>query len=394
MPLGSNENQVVIEFFTTDNPAFEIQSKAKAFIARHEWISPEVIYNDQKEELDENGIQWYSVVFVIGIDHVPEGSREWFADVKRLLDFAKPLANPLGPDSTIAVCFRSAPYMSETIDFLDNPSSLENIEGVILDVVLKHKSESQAHNRSLYGKLQNRNIRIALPLLTLTGGVLWPVNHILCRLMIVISAVCLAASICFSLKRHRGIAAGFAAFILVICGYMSLGQQLADESTVLELRQIYVHELRRYEGTRYVWGGENLLGMDCSGLPRKALRNALLKSAFLNGNGRYLRHAVKNWWMDASASALANGYRHYLTPLEREGTVAEAPEDTLSPGDLAITDDGVHVMVFLEKDTWISADPNQGKVVVEKPSISHNPWFDSKVKFYAWSVLLPYNDCW
>ena len=195
-------------------------------------------------------------------------------------------------------------------------------------------------------------------------------------------------------KRHGRIAAGIVAVILVICGYMSFGQRFADESTVLELRQLYVNELKRYEGTRYVWGGENFLGMDCSGLPRKALRNALLKSAFFNGNGKYLRHAVKNWWMDASAAALASGYQHYLTSLEIEGTVVEAPEKLLSPGDLAITTDGRHVMVFLEKDTWISADPMQGKVVIERPSISHNPWFDARVKFYSWSVLIPYNDSW
>ena len=103
---------------------------------------------------------------------------------------------------------------------------LQNIEELILNMILGHKKQSLTLKQFLYRKLQNRKIRFALPLLTLAGGILWPVNNIVCRLMIVISAVCLAASICFSLKRHRGIAAGFAAFILVICGYMSLGQQL------------------------------------------------------------------------------------------------------------------------------------------------------------------------
>ena len=54
MPLGTNEYQVVIEIFTVEDPAIRIQTEAKSFIAKQKWISPEVIYNDQKEELDEN----------------------------------------------------------------------------------------------------------------------------------------------------------------------------------------------------------------------------------------------------------------------------------------------------------------------------------------------------
>jgi cell wall-associated NlpC family hydrolase len=152
-----------------------------------------------------------------------------------------------------------------------------------------------------------------------------------------------------------------------------------------------VNELRRYEGTRYIWGGENILGIDCSGLPRKALRNALLKGAFIYGERRCLRLALQNWWLDASAAALANGYQNYVTWLEKEGTVSDICANALSPGDLAITEDGVHVMVFLGEDRWISADPIQGKVIIES-SAANNPWFKEKVKFYTWTVLLPYNN--
>ena len=392
MPLGTNEYQVVIELFTTEDPGIKIRSEAKAFIAKQKWISPEVIYNDQKEEIDEDGVQWYSVVFILGVDHITKDDKEWFADVQRLGDYARPLVNPDGPESTITLCSRSDPNMSETLDVLDVSSTLENIERMIQDVVLEFKRKTSMS----FLLTNNRTRMMLLSLLILAGCILWPVNNFPCRLILIMSMVCLAMSMYLAwgkfFKKHGRIAAGIVAVILVICGYMSFGQRLADESTVLELRQLYVNELRRYEGTRYVWGGENLLGIDCSGLPRKTLRNALLKSAFLNGNGKYLCYAVKNWWFDASADALANGYKHYLTSLEMEGTVVKAPEETLSPGDLAITTDGRHVMVFLEKDTWISADPMRGKVVIEQPSISHNPWFDAKVKFYSWSVLIPYND--
>src|SRR5580658_7227415 len=34
------------------------------------------------------------------------------------------------------------------------------------------------------------------------------------------------------------------------------------------LRIAYVDRLRAYVGVKYVWGGENMLGVDCSGLVR------------------------------------------------------------------------------------------------------------------------------
>ncbi|MEI6178888.1 MAG: hypothetical protein WCS43_18490, partial [Verrucomicrobiota bacterium] len=47
----------------------------------------------------------------------------------------------------------------------------------------------------------------------------------------------------------------------------------------------YVERLQAYDGTRYVWGGESAVGIDCSGLPRKSLRDALLEQGWRNANG-------------------------------------------------------------------------------------------------------------
>ena len=229
-----------------------------------------------------------------------------------------------------------------------------------------------------------------LPPLVLIFAWLWPVNNGVTRRLIVLGAwgvfiEILSGAYWLWQKKSKW------CFVLipVLIGLLTWVFVPALHYTPLfdKLQDSYVAELRSYDGTRYLWGGESRFGIDCSGLPRKAIRNALLKTGLKEMNRDFLFLALKNWWFDTSAKALAQGYRDYCFPLNLAGTVASAPEKALKPGDLAITDDGVHVMVYLAPDEWISADPGQGKVVIEHPSESKNPWFVRPVHFYRFSLL-------
>ena len=48
-----------------------------------------------------------------------------------------------------------------------------------------------------------------------------------------------------------------------------------DKLTPEPLREEYIASLRRYTGKKYVWGGEGMLGVDCSGLIRRGMIDAL-----------------------------------------------------------------------------------------------------------------------
>lgn len=151
------------------------------------------------------------------------------------------------------------------------------------------------------------------------------------------------------------------------------------------LREAYVRSLKSYAGTRYVWGGENRWGIDGSGLVRAAMINAELREAARTLNSRLLRAAGDLWWHDCSALALSQEYRDVTRHLFDAPAIAAIDQARLQAGDIAVTDDGIHVLAFLGKTTWIGADPTLRRtVMVTLPTT--NDWFSAPVKVMRWRV--------
>jgi hypothetical protein len=154
-----------------------------------------------------------------------------------------------------------------------------------------------------------------------------------------------------------------------------------------DLRESYVNSMKRMEGVPYLWGGESRRGIDCSGLPRRALRQALLKEGWQRANGNAIREWAQQWWYDSSARALGSGYRDFTRPLGISGTLRDIDPIGLLPGDLAITKDGRHVIVYVGNAEWIQADPGFWKVSLGKPATDSNPWYDAEVVIHRWRII-------
>jgi hypothetical protein len=152
------------------------------------------------------------------------------------------------------------------------------------------------------------------------------------------------------------------------------------------LAEDYSRGLRMFRGVRYVWGGEGVLGMDCSGLVRKGLVWSQLYHGLRTTNGRPIRDALALWWQDSSAMALREGRHGWTTVLFRADSIAGADVAKLKIGDLAVTSDGVHVVAYLGGQTWIEADPGAGEVL-EAVLPTDNPWFETPVVFVRWRWL-------
>ena len=156
-----------------------------------------------------------------------------------------------------------------------------------------------------------------------------------------------------------------------------------------QLRATYIAQLKSYEGAPYHWGGESAWGIDCSGLPRKAFRGALLAHGLRHMNGRALREYAEHWWFDASAQALGAGYKDFTRPVGVSGTVREMSYADLLPGDLAVTANGAHMLVYLGDDVWTQADPGARTVVVHNGRTGKNAWFSVPISVHRWSSLVP-----
>lgn len=69
------------------------------------------------------------------------------------------------------------------------------------------------------------------------------------------------------------------------------------------------------------------------------------------------------------------------------GKLRDLDFSNLSLGDLAVTADGRHVMVYLRDGKWIQADPLAAKVIVGHAVRDEISWFNSRVTMHRWMVL-------
>ena len=111
-----------------------------------------------------------------------------------------------------------------------------------------------------------------------------------------------------------------------------------------------------------MWGGENHLGVDCSGLLRTAMVEAHALEAVRTFNPALLRQAIWLWWNDASANEIGKGYSGLTKTIGPVMRLADAAVH-MAPGDFAVTADGVHVLAYLGNKEWIEADPFVKRVI-------------------------------
>jgi hypothetical protein len=152
------------------------------------------------------------------------------------------------------------------------------------------------------------------------------------------------------------------------------------------LRAAYLRKLRNYEGTPYIWGGETRRGVDCSGLVRAAMVDALFHEALRTTNPGLLRASLSLWWNDASAREMAAGYGGRMFTQGHVAALVTTPITSLLPGDIAVSPNGAHVLVCLGDGQWIEADPTDLRVETLAPE-SPSQWLRMNMQIIRWHYL-------
>ncbi len=185
------------------------------------------------------------------------------------------------------------------------------------------------------------------------------------------------------LWRHRRVRWIPVAIPAALGVFLLLPGRAADTAA---LRAAYVSSLRSYAGTRYVWGGENWFGVDCSGLLRAALVDAHFREAVRTLNPALARHGLWFWWHDESARDMCDGYLGLSLQLDGQKALKDVPAASLLPGDLAVTADGSHVLAYVGEGRWIEADPYTMRVIELGPGVESG-WWGMKVVPCRWRCM-------
>ena len=220
---------------------------------------------------------------------------------------------------------------------------------------------------------------------------LWPLFLGLLLCPIRLGALHLGVVICALLLWAGGLFLGFACkpvrilcyALALVAACLLLPGRPADPNT---LRRAYTASLLHYGGTKYLWGGGNSRGIDCSGLVERGLIDADFAQGLSTANPRLLRAGLSLWWYNRSAQALGEGYRGETRLLLTTPSLNALDYLQLLPGDIAVTTSGAHTLAYLGNRTWIEADPNllYGDSVITVQTPARNAWFRLPMRILRW----------
>ena len=185
--------------------------------------------------------------------------------------------------------------------------------------------------------------------------------------------------------RQRLLRSALLGVTLLAAGFLTLPARTKQPTEIL--RADYLAGLQRYQGVAYYWGGETSRGIDCSGLVRRGLIDALFQRGIRSLDAGLVRRAISLWWHDCTASALGDQHRSLTMRVLDTPSLNALDHSQVLPGDLAVTRSGIHILAHVGNNRWIEADPGVGSVITVTAPSTDNSWFQTPMNIVRWSIL-------
>jgi hypothetical protein len=145
MPVPKDEMVLQIDGLIPVNPAVALRGRCRQFIASRQWSTPEIHYGDQEEpaESAEQTKKIWSISLALGLDHVPTTQKDWFADVKALMELVLPIARETHSEFMVEFRLSSKLWYSCTLHHLEeepvDETDLTAIKLILENEIQTHK---------------------------------------------------------------------------------------------------------------------------------------------------------------------------------------------------------------------------------------------------------------
>jgi len=148
MPTPKDEMVVQLDGLISTNPAVALRGRCRQFVASRKWSTSDIHYGDQEEpeETAQQGKKIWSISFALGLDHAATTSKDWFSDVRALMDFIGPIARETRSEFMLEFRLKSKLWYSCTLQTIsDEDEKLEEVDYTGIKLILE--AEINAHRK-------------------------------------------------------------------------------------------------------------------------------------------------------------------------------------------------------------------------------------------------------
>lgn len=211
----------------------------------------------------------------------------------------------------------------------------------------------------------------------------FPVRTGTLRLLLLGGLIAVWISAMVLARQRRPVLGALLAVGAIAAGFLLLPGRTPNPDT---LRAEYVRSMQAFQGTTYIWGGENGLGIDCSGLIRCGWIDANLRTGVRTLNPGLVRQAAWTWLHDCSAKELGEGYRNRTQLLGIPASLNQLDYTQVQPGIIAVPESGIHILAYVGDRRWIAAEADKGTVLIRQVPVEKSIWFDHPMKILRWRI--------